>query len=307
MGRERGVALITALLVVALATTTAVAMIARQQLDIRRTGNGLQYDQAYLYVNGMEQWAARVLREDKRDNKYDHASEEWATQLPPIPVEGGQLAGYIEDRQGRFNLNSLIRDGEPDPAAMERFQRLLVVLELEPTLVNALLDWLDEDIEPRFPGGAEDGLYMSKEQPYRTANGPLVSISELRLIEGLDNEGYEQLAPHVSALPVLSSLNVNTATAPVLMSLSGDIDSARAEAIIEARDEEEGYESLEDFLALPELDNLELPVEELGVSSRYFVVTSQVEFGRVNVNYQTLIERGEDNITRVIRRAQGRL
>lgn len=306
MGRERGVALITALLVVALATTAAVAMIDRQQLDIRRTGNGLQFDQAYLYVNGMEQWAERVLRRDARDNDYDHTGEEWATQLPPIPVDGGQLAGYVEERQGRFNLNSLLRGGEPDPAAVGRFRRLLAALELEPDLANALLDWLDEDVEARFPGGAEDGIYLTKEPPYRSANSPMVSVSELRLLEGLDKEGYEKLAPHVAALPVGSPLNVNTATPQVLMSLSDDIDSALADLLIEGRGDE-GYETLEDFLAQPELAKLELPVEELGVSSRYFVVTSLVQFGRVNVNYQTMIERGDDNTTRVIRRAQGRL
>lgn len=304
--RERGVALITALLVVALATTAAVAMIERQQLDIRRTGNGLQYDQAYLYVNGMEQWAARVLRRDGRDNKYDHIEEEWATQLPPIPVEGGQLAGYIEERQGRFNLNSLLRGDEPDPAAVERFRRLLVALDLDPDLSNALLDWLDEDIEPRFPAGAEDSIYLAKEPPYRSANSPMVSISELRLLEGLDKEGYEKLAPHVAALPVGAPMNVNTASAEVLMSLSNDIDSALADLLIEGRGEK-GYETLDDFLAQPDLAKLTLPVEELGVSSRYFVVTSLVQFGRVNVNYQTMIERGDDNTTRVIRRAQGRL
>lgn len=306
IGRESGVALITALLVVALATTAAVAMIERQQLDIRRTGNGLQYDQAYLYINGMEQWAARILRQDSRDSDYDHAGEEWATRLPPIPVDGGQLAGYIDDHQGRFDLNSLLRGEEPDPAAVERFRRLLVALELDPDLVNALLDWLDEDIEARFPGGAEDGIYLAKEPSYRSANSPMVSVSELRLLEGLDKEGYEKLVPHVAALPVASPLNINTATAPVLMSLSEEIDSALAEVLIEGRGDE-GYETLDDFLAQPELKTLELPVEVLGVSSRYFVVTSLVEFGRVSVNYQSLIERADDNTTRVIRRAQGRL
>lgn len=303
---QRGVALITALLIVALATTAAVAMVSRQQLDIRRTGNALQYEQAYLYVNGMEQWAARVLREDGRDNKSDHLNEEWATQLPPIPVDGGQLAGFLEERQGRFDLNSLMLGGAPDTAAVERFRRLLVVLELEPELVNALLDWLDSDLEERFPGGAEDSVYLGMEPPYRSANGALVSVSELRLLPGLDAEGYERLRPHVSALPAPAPINVNTASVPVLMSLADEIDPGLAEMLVEARGEE-GYEDLNAFLAQPGLAGVALPVESLGVSSRYFVVTSQVQFGRVNVSYQSMIERSQDHTTRVIRRSQGRL
>lgn len=305
-GHERGVALITVLLVVALATTAAVAMVSRQQLDIRRTGNMLQYEQAYLYVNGIEQWASRILRRDQRDNEYDHLGEEWATQLPPVPVEGGQLGGYIEGRQGRFNLNSLLLDGEPDPEAVERFSRLLQTLELDPDLVNALLDWLDADLEERFPGGAEDGVYLSEEPAYRSGNGPLVSITELRLLYGLDQEGYDKLAPHVAALPEPATINVNTATVPVLMSLAEGIDQGMAELLIEARGDE-GYAELDDFLSQPGLEDLALPVEVLGVSSRYFVVTSQIQFGKINVGYQSMIERGQDNTSRVIRRAQGRL
>ncbi|HEY9147526.1 MAG TPA: type II secretion system minor pseudopilin GspK [Gammaproteobacteria bacterium] len=303
---ERGVALITVLLVVALATTAAVAMVSRQQLDIRRTGNTLQYEQAYLYVNGIEQWASRVLRGDQRDNEYDHLAEEWATQLPPIPVEGGQLGGYLEDRQGRFNVNSLLLGGEPDPAAVERFRRLLLVLELDPDLVNALLDWLDADLEVRFPGGAEDGVYLAGEPAYRSANGSLASITELRLLHGLDQEGYDRLAPHVAALPEPAPINVNTATVPVLMSLAEGIDQGIAEMLVEARGEE-GYAEMDDFLSQPGLEDMALPVEVLGVSSRYFVVTSQIQFGRISVGYQSMIERGQDNTSRVIRRAQGRL
>lgn len=305
-GRERGVALITALLVVALATTASVAMIAGQQLDIRRTGNTLHYEQAYLYINGMEQWASRVLRQDGRDNEYDHGAEEWATQQPPIPVEGGQLSGYLEDRQGRFNLNSLLHGAEPDEAAVEQFRRLLRVLELDPELANALLDWLDADLEPRFPGGAEDDLYLAQQPSYRSGNGALASVSELRLLHGLDAEGYAVLAPHVAALPGQTPLNVNTASAEVLMSLADGVDEGLAEALVEARGDE-GYARLEDFLEQPGLSELALPVERLGVASRYFMLTSRVQFGRVEVSYQSLIERGQGNRTRVIRRAQGRL
>ncbi|MGM0593468.1 MAG: type II secretion system minor pseudopilin GspK [Pseudomonadota bacterium] len=304
MRDERGVALVTALLVVALATTTAAAMISRQQLDIRRTGNGLQYEQAYLYVNGMERWAARVLRQDGEENDVDHPLEEWATELPPIPVDGGQLAGRLEEHQGRFDLNTLVVGGTVNEQALGRFQRLLTVLELDPALANAVVDWLDADMEPRFPGGAEDPLYLAEEPPYRSANRAMVSVSELRLVYGVDAEVYAQLAPHVTALPTPAPLNVNTVTAEVMQSLADGIDAGLAALLIEGRGEE-GYASMDDFLAQSELEDVAMPVEILGVESRYFVVTSSVNFGRVNVTFQSMLERAQNNRTRVVWRSQG--
>ncbi len=303
MGRQKGVALITALLVVALATSAAVAMVANQQLDIRRTGNMLQYEQAYLYVMGMEEWAARVLNQDARDNQVDHAKEQWATQLPPIPIEGGEISGHIDDLQGRFNLNSLLRDGKVDNVALEQFRRLLTSLQLDPGIADALADWLDKDLQTRFPGGAEDSVYLGMENPYRSGNTLVVSSSELLLLPGMTPEKFKTLSPHVTALPVDVPLNINTATIPVIMSLAADINSSTAEALVEGRGED-GYTDVESFVEQPALKGKLLPVERLGVESHYFMLTSQVRFGRISVDYQSMIERDAASANTIMR-AQG--
>jgi general secretion pathway protein K len=278
--RQRGVALLTAMLVVALATTAAVAMVSRQQYDIRRTGNLLQAEQAWLYALGIDDWAGQILRRDREDNGVDHAGEEWATILPPIPIDGGQLAGGIAESQGCFNLNDLVRD--------------------------VAADWLDADIDPAFPGGAEDESYLQGERPYRTANAPFVSVSELRLLQGVDEESFAALAPHVCALPSAEPINVNTATAPVLMSLVEGLTEAEAEALIEGRGEE-GYADIGTFLQADSLAGRTIPDGLVGVQSSYFVVTSQVLFGRISVSYQSLIRRSATGETRVLMRAQGTL
>ncbi len=303
---QRGVALITAMLVVALATTAAVAMVARQQYDIRRTGNLLQAEQAYLYVLGIDDWAAQILRRDREDNSIDHRGEEWATLLPPIPIEGGQVGGSIEDLQGRFNLNDLVRDGEPDSGAIERFRRLLAALSLDTGLATVAADWLDQNIDPAFPGGAEDDSYLRGERSYRTANAPFVSVSELRLLQGVDKEVFATLAPHVCALPTSVPLNVNTATIPVLMSLAEGLTEADAEALIEGRGEE-GYADATTFLRGEALAGKNVPSGLVGVQSDYFVVTSQVVFGRIAVSYQSMIQRSATGETRILMRAQGTL
>jgi len=306
MNGQRGVALITAMLVVALATTAAVAMISRQQYDIRRTGNLLQAEQAYLYVQGVDDWAAQILRRDREDNAVDYLGEEWATILPPIPIDGGAVGGAIEDRQGCFNLNDLVDNGVADKDAIERFHRLLSALSLEPDLATVVVDWLDKDIDPGFPGGAEDDAYLQLDRPYRTANAPFVSVSELRLLQGVDKEVYATLAPHVCALPNRVPINVNTATAPVLMSLANGISEADAEALIEGRGDE-GYTKTDDFLKSDALAGRNVPADLIGVQSEYFVVTSQVTFGRITVSFQSMMQRSDTGETRTLMRAQGTL
>ncbi|HEY9197852.1 MAG TPA: type II secretion system minor pseudopilin GspK, partial [Gammaproteobacteria bacterium] len=201
-GPQRGVALITALLVVALATVAAVAMASRQQLDVRRTANLLDGDQAYLYALGVESWARVVLARDARDNQVDKLDEDWAKRLSPIAVPGGQVDGFVSDLQGRFNLNNLLTaEGQLSEPDVRYFQRLLRVLELNEQLTVAVIDWLDPDFDTRFPEGAEDDYYLSTETPYRAANRKFQSISELRLVKGFTAEVWNKLAPFVSALP----------------------------------------------------------------------------------------------------------
>lgn len=303
---NRGVALVTALLVVALATTAAVTMTSRQQLDIRRSANLLQSDQILLYARGVEAWAGQVLRRDREDGDRDHLGEDWATVLPPLPVDNGQVAGFMEDRQGRFNLNNLINEGKPDSLALERFRRLLQAVELDPELANALLDWLDDNIDPTFPAGAEDDYYLALEQPYRAGNRLMASSSELLLVEGFGYEGYSKLAPYVAALPERTVINVNTAPATVLMILAEGLSKDEAEKLAAARGED-GFGSVADLLKHEVLAGRELSSEELGVASDYFMVISDIRIGRVQQRYYSLLNRSAEGNVRTVMHAAGML
>jgi len=306
--RQHGVALITALLVVALATTAAVAMTSRQFLDIRRAANVLEYDQAMLYVVGIEAWAGQILRKDAQESQVDNLDEDWATQLPPIPVDGGQLAGAAEDMQGRFNLNSLLAaDGATDEVALERFRRLLASLELEPELADRLADWLDADDETRL-GGAEDVEYLGLERPYRAGNTLLTSPSELALLLGVTPEVMAKLAPYVAALPRDAALNVNTIAADkpqLVMALAPDVTATEAGQVLEARGTE-GFTSVQEFLQQPAFAGRNVPAQGLAVASNYFMVTSHVQFGRSVFTTHSLLHRSADG-ARTLMRSQGTL
>jgi general secretion pathway protein K len=306
------------MLVVALATSIAVAMVSRQQFDIRRTGNLLQAEQAGLYADGVEAWAAQLLRRDREDNQVDHESEEWATSLLPVPVEGGSIGGRIEDLQGRFNLNSLVVTGKAEPKALERFRRLIAAVRelamqneqpelaqrLVPELAVVLADWLDPDQEPVYPGGAEDDTYTSRERPYRSGNGLMSSPSELLLLEGMDGELYAALRPYVATLPVESKVNVNTASAPVLMSLAKDLSAADAQALIDGRGDE-GYSSVDAFVQQGALAGREIEVDMLAVQSEHFLVISQIQFGALAQQRYSVLQRDAKGASRILMRAQG--
>lgn len=302
---QRGVALLTALLIVAIATVAAVAMAGRQQLDIRRTGNVLDADQAYLFTLGVESWAKKILARDRRDGEVDHPKEDWASILPPIAVEGAVVAGRIEDLQGRFNLNNLVdAEGKASEEDIQRFRRLLAALDLEEGLADAVVDWIDTDLEPRFPNGAEDTTYLGMTPPYRTPNALMESPSELLLVNGCTREIYEILAPYVTALPVRTPLNVNTAAAPLLMSLAEGITESDATQLIDERGDK-GYQTTDDFLAHPLLKDRRQKITNISVSTSYFMIYANARFERSKVDLLSLVRRGTDARVTVLRRSQG--
>ncbi len=181
--REGGVAMITAMLIVALVTMVAANMAWDNALDVRRTTVLLARDQAMQVAIGAESWVANILSQDLEDSDTDHLGEIWAQQLPPLPIDDGEVFGAIEDLQGRFNLNNLVDDqGQVVQESLAQFQRLLAALGLEPRLAGIAADWIDSDVEAAFPDGAEDAIYTGRLPPYRTANQPLTSVSELAAI-----------------------------------------------------------------------------------------------------------------------------
>ncbi len=110
------------------------------------------------------------------------------------------VTGALVDLDGRFNLNTLIRNGARDPVAQARFARLLAALKLDTSLAETVSDWIDVDNQA-IGQGAEDLEYLRADPPYRAANRLIGHISELRRIKGVDDKIYALLAPEVTALP----------------------------------------------------------------------------------------------------------
>ncbi len=301
MRRQRGVALIMVITVVAVITVAMAGMASREQVDIRRAGNLFDRQSAYLLTLGAEDLARAVLLQDRRDSENDDLSEYWAQPTPPFPVGDGTIHGRLEDLQGRFNVNGLIdAEGAVVERELKRFRRLLAIVELDPEAAEAVLDWIDRDGETRFPSGAEDDYYMSQNPGYRAANRFLVSPSELALIKGIGHAGYQKLAPYVSTLPEPTAINVNTAPAAVLAALVEGFGMAEGEALAEARGEA-GYETLEAFAEQESIPADALDSGGLALASNYFLLDAQAEWGRARVRLFTILKRDGGKVVALLR------
>ena len=221
---QRGLALVSALLIVSLAGILAAGRMFSLQLEIKATASLMDSSRARLIALGIEEMAMELLLADAVNSDTDHFGESWARGLGAMDVGPMLVQGTIEDMQGRFNMNNLVTpQGTADLVAVEQFRRLLQVLGLEEILAVKALDWMDADNLPQQQGGAEDEAYTRLDPPYQAPNRPMEDISELLAVEGFDAVSWSILAPHITALPVAGAptpVNLNTAGLAVLLSLT---------------------------------------------------------------------------------------
>ena len=299
---NRGVALITAMLITALASMVAANLAWDNALDVRRTMVLLNHEQAVQVALGAESWVIGILHQDLEDSETDHLGEIWAIELPGLPIDGGEVTGTIVDLQGRFNVNNLIDDnGEVVPESLERFRRLLIALELDPRFAGIAADWIDSNIEAAFPDGAEDPIYTGIIPPYRSANQSLTSASEFAALEGMTRESFNILRPHITALPGRTNININTATGPVLQSLDENLSAADVERLLAER-ESAGFADIQStFSSLVTPDVL----NTLDESTNYFQLKVVVRIDTVRVTLYSVLQRGPQGGVAPILRSLG--
>jgi general secretion pathway protein K len=293
---ERGVALIAALLVVALAVVLIAALLDTGESTRARARNGLRAEQTWQLMHGLEAWAASVLISDfEMTGAIDSPGEPWSQPMPPLQIPGGQVYGRLREQGGCFNLNSLYRNEAPNDAARARFERLLDVLRLDRSIAAQALDWIDPDSRA-IPGGVG---YVAAKQPFR-------HVSELRLLAGVDSEVYRQLLPHVCALPGTAATNLNFASLAVWMSIDEAITEATARRMF--ADGQARYASVEAIR--DQLDavrpGLVLPADAYAVGSDYFVAEADIVVDGIPYAYASLLHRRGSEVS-VLQRTRGRL
>lgn len=329
--RQQGVALIMVLLVVALVAVVAVQLSQRLQMNVLRTMNYQQSEQAYWYWLSAEEIARQLLQQQVQDSDgVIHQEQVWYQQTQEervYPIEGGGLVrAGIHDLQGCFNLNAL----KAEQISVEEFWRrktqfrMLIAAAIPDldqyqldTIVESTADWLDEDEQMNTGYGAERADYESLPMPYQAANDFFVHESELRLVRNVTQPVYQALKPLVCVIPNSDKLevNINTLTVeqgPLLHALMlGAITPDAAVQAIEQRPDD-GYDNVDDakrnsILAQasgqqvrPNLGGVPLPqgitTESLGGMFDDLVVKSNYFQLDTHVKYDEMMLRGQSKL-----------
>lgn len=281
-----------ALFVTSLVAIAAIAMITRLQIDIHRTELLLNAMQANLYAQGSLDWAMEQLKDDIKKSKSHPNQLIDATPIhsPIQKINGMTVASIIYDAQGRYNLNNLI-----DPKNQPDLVKLIVTvspntsLTLAQQIAAGVSDWITST-------AANDSFteyYLKFKPPYRSPHRPMISVSELRLVKGVNAKLFAALSHYVTALPEITAVNINNASPPVLMSISPTLGMDAAKALA-AECHATPLLTIDQFKNLDMVKNHTFPDNKITVLSRYFLVVTNVTVGEQHLTLYTLLQRNND-------------
>ncbi|MCF4998055.1 general secretion pathway protein GspK [Pseudomonas syringae] len=256
-GRERGMALISVLLVMSLALLITAGLLRSHRLLVQSTAQQLHGLQLRQQAVAAEAWALQRLQCAVRNRQTSaELIRDWPRSIAGFDHDDAATVIEIEDLAGRFNLNALLRQGQIDPVTLERWARLLTLLDLPPLPLNQV--------------------------------GELRDLSQLRLLPGIDRDVLTRLEPWAAILPPEAALNINAAPALLLRAL--DIPGATAEALVRQRSTTP-WASVQGFTRDPLLDGLGLSSHGLGIDSRWFRLTVRTSRGSSALVLSTDVER----------------
>jgi general secretion pathway protein K len=294
--RERGAALIVAMLVAAIAAAVATTLTVEGARWQSLVEGRRDHARAVSLAAAGVQWARQVLADDATHGPIDHLAEPWAFPLPATPVDGGSVEGRIEDAQARLNVNGVGGVDGNAAIARQRLGRVLARDGLDVALADAIADFVDLDEAPR-ERGAEDAAYAPAGGV--AANAPLVRVGELASVRGVTPVALARLAPDVAALPLDATVNVNTATPNVLAAILPSLDADAIAAIVAAR-RERPYASVDDFATRNAVRTTTIETAGLGVGSRHFLVSVRARQGQAVVRAEAMIARGGGPVPTVV-------
>lgn len=325
LARQRGVAVITALLLTTLAITLVASLFWQQQVQVRSIENQRTQLQKQWILRGALDWARLILRSDT--NQVDYAGDPWAIPLADVRldefVENGKqdvdastatLSGFIVDAQSRFNLNTLLRGGSISPADLAAFTRLLDNLRIASaaTLADATAAYLvsarmpapllptattSASAAPNSPVAAVKTNSATAATTATTAPRmmALIQVEDLLAISGFTSQIVSQLKDYVTVLPSGdSSINVNTASAELISAIIPGLSLSDASAVVASRDRAYFKDSA-DFMSRLPASVAAAPAARntaaIDVKSQYFLVNGKVKLNNAILDSQSLVSR----------------
>lgn len=305
---ERGAALLTVLLLVAVMGALTAAALDKVRLSMALAANGAALDQARSFAVGIESLMALRIDDIIAANPdRTTLAGEWNGVARPMELPGGGMAQTtIRDGGNCFNINSVVEGTEPTaltprPSGITQFASLMRVMEVPAAtaqqIAEAAGDWVDADDIPNRQGG-EDAAYADGAPPYRPGNTLFADVSELRAVRGMTPEIYRVIRPWLCALPAtdMSPINVNTLTpeqAPLIAMLGPEqisLDLAR-QAI--AQRPPDGWDSIVEFYRLPALERVVLPFDvqvQPQTKTRWFALDLRIELQGAELAETALVD-----------------
>jgi len=316
--RQKGVALLVAIVIFAVATTVAAAITYNKAMASRRAAATFTMEQALQAGMAAEALAAVALENDGSKLKTE-TTQDWAQVQPPIEIEGTGIwiQAQVEDLQGRFNLNSLVTWDQvnntfvPDQHQLSVFRTLLADLDIDVAYADLLVDWIDPDIAPssNSGGGGEDTLYLSQTPAYRPPNTFITHPSELLALPRFGRENYQKIAPYVTALPVDVAVNICTAHALVLNTTRNDPQNQREfeDAPLKQARENGCFPVTPNVYAgvIADPQNRAEVEKRIDVKSSWFRLRTNIRIGTAEFVLYSVLFREDGNKVRTVQRSFG--
>jgi general secretion pathway protein K len=294
VAKQRGMAIISALLITAVVAVIAAGMLTRQSVFTR----SLEAEQARvqgsaLLLGGLEV-SRQLLREARAQDVLTRLDQPWAR--PIRTAQDGEFEGHLEDLQGKFNLRNLVVREQVDLGQMRSFERLCAMIGIDARLAQRISQRVIAGY-PRKPVASASGL----PGPTLPATQPMLrSLDQLRGIEGLNERLLARLGQYVSIIPVTTWVNSNTASAEVLAAVVPGLSLAQASQLVAGRDRGQWFINRGDFVNRVQLPKLNVDELDVGITSEWFLLHGQARRDQRRVQLDALLHRPEDAMPRVI-------
>jgi len=277
--KQRGMAIISALLIAAVVAVIAGGMLTRQTVFTR----SLEAEQSrvqgqWLLLGGLER-SRQMLWEARQKDVLTRLDQPWAR------AQTGVFEGRIDDEQGKFNLRNLVNRQQPDAEQLQSFERLCRTLGVAPAVSRR--------ISQRVIASYEQNGQPAKYSMLR-------SLDDLSGLEGLTPEVLQRLQAYVSVLPGNTWVNGNTASAEVLSAVVPQLSLSQAHGLVAERDNGHWFINRGDFVNRLHLPQVELEAVQVGITSEWFRLQGQARRERRRVTIDALLHRPEDREPRVI-------
>ncbi len=280
MKKEHGFALVITLIVTALLVAVAVEFIREVYVENSLSRSYADGKQASLMADSGVYGGMKLLQTILPGQTYSSLLDRWAQPIE-LDDEKGSLRVDITDESGKLNLNSIVYpNGDIREPFFSIALRLLHQQKLPADLLDATVDWIDENDDPR-PGGAESHYYKSLPVPYEAKNGALDTFDELRMVKGFDDKTLNAIRPFMTVYGDSSGMqpsliNINTAPPEVLAALDDDMTGTLVDRILEYR-KTTPFKNNSDIFKIPGMETLgqKLGILTIGVKGTVYRITSQ--------------------------------